>query len=385
MIPNGGRRLPEAVVEVLISLGRQLEAREPSLIACGVYLIDPASESQRVRFRALQPEGAWEEVAAADGGEAVVRTWRAGDVVYRQNLEGEDREEDNHMESWVAPLARSVLEVPFSHGVLAIASAEPAAFSPPDIEDAGRLSGILSALCHRLEEQELKEEQLRQAQKLALIGQLAAGTVHDLNNALTVIMGQCELMLAEGPDSATRESAAIISRAAETTLSLTDLLLGVARGQEVAKKRFDLNQLVHEIVQLLYRQFERKKVTLIEELQADLPRVEVHAGQLQQLLLNLLQNSRDAILSRREGGVVRVKTTAAVGWVKLEVEDDGPGIPEALRDRIFDPFFTTKEKGKGTGLGLSVCRSIAREHGGRLRLTPRSVGTCMVLELPAAC
>jgi signal transduction histidine kinase len=286
------------------------------------------------------------------------------------------------MERWLSPLAQSAIQVPFSHGVLAIASVEPEVFQPSEAGAVGQLATVLSTLFRRLAEVEMQEQQLSQAQQLALIGQLAAGAVHELNNALMVIMGQCELMLAEGSGGETRENIETISKAAANTQSLASLLLGVARSQGSAKKQTDLNQLVREVTLLMRRQLAHKQVQLVEDLQEGLPAIEANGGQLQQLLINLVHNSRDAILSSRKRGCIWIRTRAQADGVMLEVEDDGMGIPEGIREQVFEPFFTTKEKGAGTGLGLSVCRAIAQEHGGRLRLGTSAVGTRIVLELP---
>jgi signal transduction histidine kinase len=148
------------------------------------------------------------------------------------------------------------------------------------------------------------------------------------------------------------------------------------------KKQTDLNQLVREVALLLRRQLAHKQVQLVEELQGGLPAVEANGGQLQQLLINLVHNGRDAILAASKAGCIHIRTRIQGDGVVLEVEDDGPGIPEGIRERVFEPFFTTKEKGAGTGLGLSVCRAIAQEHGGRLRLGVSATGTRVILELP---
>ncbi len=156
----------------------------------------------------------------------------------------------------------------------------------------------------------------------------------------------------------------------------------MARSQGSVKRQTDLNQLVREVALLLRRQLAHKQVQLIEDLQDGLPAVEANGGQLQQLLINLVHNGRDAILAGNNTGRVWIRTRVQGDGVVLEVEDEGAGIPEGIRERVFEPFFTTKEKGAGTGLGLSVCRAIAQEHGGRLRLGASAVGTRMILELP---
>ena len=123
---------------------------------------------------------------------------------------------------------------------------------------------------------------------------------------------------------------------------------------------------------------------LIERLDPHLPLVFVQASQIQQIVLNLVQNSRHAVLASSDGGRIEVRTHVVDDVVRLSLSDNGPGVPVKLRDRIFEPFFTTKENGKGTGLGLTVCRTIATSHGGDLRIQNLDDGSCFVLELPAA-
>ncbi|MBM3279952.1 MAG: hypothetical protein FJY95_18035 [Candidatus Handelsmanbacteria bacterium] len=110
--------------------------------------------------------------------------------------------------------------------------------------------------------------------------------------------------------------------------------------------------------------------------------VEANGGQLQQLLINLVPNGRYTILAAGRSGCIRIRTRMQVDGVALEVEDDGAGIFESIGERVFEPFFTTKGKGAGTGLGLSVCRAVAQEHGGRLRLGGVGQGTQIILGLP---
>jgi len=139
-----------------------------------------------------------------------------------------------------------------------------------------------------------------------------------------------------------------------------------------------------ESVELVRRQFKRDQVEIIDELSSGLPLVNGEPAQLQQVLINLLQNGRDALAGTSRPGIIKIRTSRLDNRVALSVEDDGPGVPERIRDRIFEPFFSTKEKGKGTGLGLSICQTIAHNHSGDLRLKSTARGTCVVLDLPAA-
>lgn len=371
-----------AGMEVLLALSTQFREANVSLLASVVYAVEHREGRPAVCFHALQPGFHWEAVDAAEERDAIAQTWQQQAVVHHRNLGGSRRKGFVHMERWLSPLAQSAMQVPFSHGVLAIASAGPEVFQPSETEAVGQLGHVLSTLFRRLAAMEMQEQQLSQAQQMALIGQLAAGAVHELNNALMVIMGQCELLLADGSGGEARESIETISKAAANTQSLASLLLGVARSQGSTKKSINLNQLVQEVTQLMRRQLAHRQVQLVEELQDSLPLVHANSGQLQQLLINLIHNSRDAILSSRKGGRIWIRTSAEADGVQVEVEDEGAGIPEGIRDRVFEPFFTTKEKGAGTGLGLSVCRAIAREHGGWLRLGSSASGARIVLELP---
>ena len=282
---------------------------------------------------------------------------------------------------------RSSLDVPFTGGLLSLHGSGANCFSERDLEIAKELAEELSPVFHRmgdLKEFEAKEWQMQRAQRLEMVGQLTAGMAHELNNSLTVITGQCELMLLDDLSADIRESIELMARSAESTRVIMKGLLNFARGQEEGRRLTDLNKLVVESLQLIRRQFKQDNVELREILDSSLPPILAQPDQIQQVLLNLAQNSRDALLTDRTGGSIWVRTGCRLGRVTLDVEDDGPGIPEGVRDRIFEPFFTTKEKGKGTGLGLSVCQHIARGHGGYLYADPREHGARIILDLPAA-
>lgn len=130
------------------------------------------------------------------------------------------------------------------------------------------------------------------------------------------------------------------------------------------------------------RTLQNEQIEIAEDMEPNLPWVEAHPGQIQQIVLNLIQNSRDAIRQIDGVGRVVLRTSIRQGWVTLQVEDNGPGIPEEIWSDIFEPFFTTKEGDQGTGLGLSVCAGIARDHDGRLLVEKSDRGACMALELP---
>ena len=229
----------------------------------------------------------------------------------------------------------------------------------------------------------LDEEQLRKAQQLKMVDQLAVGVAHEINNPLTLVIGYARLLLRESPTPEVRQRAETIYEAGLRAESIVRRLLNFSQQQQAGQRMLELNDLVRQTLELVRYQFEAHHLQLVDELEEGLPQVKGHPGQLQQVLLNLMHNSREAILSARDKGRIEVRTRAREGRVVLEVEDDGPGIAEEIRERVFEPFFTTHGVGQGTGLGLSVCRGIAAEHGGLLRGEPRPAGACLVLELPA--
>ncbi len=226
------------------------------------------------------------------------------------------------------------------------------------------------------------EEQLRQAQKLDVVGRLAGGVAHDFNNMLTGILGASDLLGSQLPAaSPLHEDVRIIQDSARRAASLTYQLLTFSRVQPATMQPTDLHATVRAAVALARRTFDRK-VAIEEALEAASPWVLGDLTLLQTVVMNLLVNARDAM---PEGGRVRVGTTAADGTLVLTVADTGHGMPPEVASRIFEPFFTTKSVGKGTGLGLSVAFGIVREHGGTIAVESRvDAGTTFTVRLPLA-
>ncbi len=311
------------------------------------------------------------------------RALETGAPIYRRNREEIEKAGDLGIE----PQVRAIVDVPFSGGTFAINSTREDAFSARDIQILEQFAQVMSEAHHRLEDLkdlELREEQLQQFHKLEAINQLATGVAHEINNPLTSVVGYSELLLRGELSPQAREFAQTIHQEGWRAQEIAERLLRFSRRQRADKQGMALNPLVEETLALVRYPFELDHVHLVGELGADLPLVEAQPGQIQQVILGLLQNSREAILKAGKPGAIRARTSHQGQWVRLEVEDDGPGIPEKIRERIFEPFFTTKSTGKGTGLGLSLCHAIAVEHGGRLFAAPRQGGACLVLELPAA-
>ena len=240
------------------------------------------------------------------------------------------------------------------------------------------------------------EEQLRQAQKMEAVGRLAGGIAHDFNNLLTAIQGHAEVLL-EGvdEDSPNRPDVEQIRRAAERAAVLTHQLLAFSRRQVLQPRVIDLNSVVREIETMLVRLI-GEHIELATRLEDDLGPVRADPGQIEQVIVNLAVNARDAMPG---GGRISIETRNAVltegdvrrhgydvaagDYVILTVSDTGEGMSEEVRAHIFEPFFTTKELGKGTGLGLSTVYGIVKQSGGYIRVESREgSGTAFHVYLP---
>ena len=228
--------------------------------------------------------------------------------------------------------------------------------------------------------------QLLQAEKMAALGQTISGVAHELNNPLATILTWAErLSDRKTLDESVRRGLETILGESERAARIVRNLLTFARKRQTTRVMVDVNQVVRETLAL--RAYEQRvtNVQVIDALAAGLPQVFADGHQIQQVLLNLVINAEQAMLSANGRGVLVVRT-----WhdpdresVILEINDDGPGVPDEVQPKIFDPFFTTKEVGKGTGLGLTVAYAIVQEHGGRIRLESRSnAGASFYVELP---
>jgi two-component system cell cycle sensor histidine kinase/response regulator CckA len=230
--------------------------------------------------------------------------------------------------------------------------------------------------------------QLLQAEKMAALGQTVSGVAHELNNPLATILSWAErLSQRQSLEEPVRRGLETILSESERAARIVRNLLTFARKRQTTRAMVDINHVARETLAL--RAYEQRvtNIDVIDALAAGLPHVFADGHQVQQVLLNLIINAEQAMLAANGRGTIVVRTWHAADQdtVILEVNDDGPGIPDDLQPKIFDPFFTTKEVGKGTGLGLTVAYAIVQEHGGRIRLESRpNKGASFYVELPVS-
>jgi two-component system NtrC family sensor kinase len=230
-------------------------------------------------------------------------------------------------------------------------------------------------------------QQLLQAEKMAALGQTISGVAHELNNPLATILSWAERLADKTTDPAARRGVDVILSEADRAARIVRNLLTFARKRQSTRTMIDVNQVVADTLSLRAYEHRATNVSVDAALASGLPQVFADPHQLQQVLLNLVINAEQAMLSANGRGslVIRTWHNSDDDAVVIEVNDDGPGVPVDMRTKIFDPFFTTKEVGKGTGLGLTVAYAIVQEHGGHIRVESRpGRGASFVVELPVS-
>jgi len=363
-----------------------------------------AYAASEARFRALFENAAdVTAIVSRDGRIKEVSTsvsrllgYRRETLVGREGFDFVHPEDEPHMRAF---LARAVAEDGTTHGD---------AFRARDVAGGWRLlepvalnlladpavDGVVVTLRDVTTRHDL-ELRLRQAERLEAVGQLAGGLAHDFNNVLLVIRGYSGILKASLADSPLVVDVEEIASAADRAADLTRQLLAFARRQVLQPALLDVREVVHGIEKLLRRSV-REDIEMSVHLHRDVPAVVADAGQIEQVLLNLVVNARDAM---PDGGKVSISIEPAIlepgarvsppvpggSYVAISVVDTGEGIRAADLPYIFEPFFTTKDEGVGTGLGLSTVYGIVAQSGGGIEVaTPPNGGTRMTIYLPAA-
>lgn len=263
-------------------------------------------------------------------------------------------------------------------------------------DELGQLAAAVNQMCDRLRRQQQTIEsetnqrieaieQLRHADRLKTVGQLAAGFAHEVGTPLNVVSGRAEMILGDAdlaPEEIARHAAAIKNES-ERISSIIQKLLDFTRRSPSHKTKNDLREVIRHSVDLIRPLTEKRKVSIDVDLPTEPAESDFDFNQLQQVLMNLIDNAVDASEENQIVNVVLKKHVEANRWI-IQIVDDGVGIESAHRDDIFQPFFTTKDIGSGTGLGLSIVHGIVEEHGGTIRCESKTdVGTTMTLELPS--
>ena len=230
------------------------------------------------------------------------------------------------------------------------------------------------------------QSKLLHTEKLAALGQLISGVAHELNNPLTSILGYSQRLLQKEHTAGSDREVRHIFEEAERATAILRQLLWNAHESKMEMRTLAINQVVLQSIEVQQASLAQERIRLEMDLDPSWPLVHGDAGQLQQVLMNLMGNARQALDHTGKSGTIRVRTKQIGDQrVLLEVADDGPGIPAETLGRIFDPFFTTKPAGVGTGLGLAIVLGIVREHGGHVNVaSPPNGGAIFSIALRTA-
>ena len=242
---------------------------------------------------------------------------------------------------------------------------------------------VVIALIRDITMRKMVQEQLITTDRLASIGELAAGVAHELSNPLTSVMGYTQLLLEQDVPESLKKDLEIVNSEARRAADVTKNLLMFARRYAPEKQLINVNELIEKVLEL--RSYEQKinNVKVIKELSHDIKQVIGDTSQLQQVFINIIINAEYSMIKAHHGGILKISTININNFVRISFTDDGIGIPAKDIPRIFDPFFTTKDLVRGTGLGLSICHGIITRHNGKIYAESESnQGATFIIELP---
>jgi signal transduction histidine kinase len=232
-------------------------------------------------------------------------------------------------------------------------------------------------------EERAKQERLYLTDRLASIGEMAAGIAHELNNPLTGVIGLSQLLLDEEMSDGAKEDLKVICNEAQRAAAVVKNLLTFARQHTAERKAVQINAVVEDVLSLRAYEHKVNNIRVTTRFDNHLPGIIADPFQIQQVFLNIVLNAEQAMIEAHKEGTLTITTERVDGNIKVSFSDDGPGIPPENMRKLFSPFFTTKEVGKGTGLGLSICYGIVTNHGGRIYAQSElGKGATFVVELP---
>jgi two-component system NtrC family sensor kinase len=243
---------------------------------------------------------------------------------------------------------------------------------------------LLVALYDRTDELRAQRELIAR-EKLATVGEIASGVAHEVNNPLAAIRMEAELLGRSTQDADASAAASTIVREVDRAARIVRSLLRLARRADTTPTRIQVNELVRDVAEIRQRVLRADNIEVRTQMDQGAEAVLGLGQELQQVVINLVTNAEHAVRGR-PAAVIQLTTEARDDWVRLTVEDSGPGVPAEIRGRVFDPFFTTKSPDEGSGLGLSICQRVVAEVGGRIWLEDSETlgGAKFVVELPAA-
>jgi signal transduction histidine kinase len=271
----------------------------------------------------------------------------------------------------------------------------------PMLDAEGKLAGVIISVRDVTKEKKL-EQQIIQSERLAAMGQMIGGFAHELNNPLTVILGNSELLQELEVSDPARKPIAALRQEARRAADIVQNLQYFARPPAPGHTQVNLNELVQRTVQMQAYPMRKSNITVDFVPDPSIPAIMADPNQLMQVFLNLLLNAEQAIRESatqagndkdkdkdrggdKNKGKIRVRIARKADSVSIVFQDDGPGIAPETLPHIFDPFFTTRRPGRGTGLGLSICKTVLREHRGNIEAAPGpDGGAVFTITLPIA-
>ena len=247
----------------------------------------------------------------------------------------------------------------------------------------GTQQNEVMAIINDITEEREMQERLYLTDRLASLGEMAAGIAHELNNPLTGVVALSQLMLEAGVPPEIKDDLEAISSEGQRAASVVKNLLSFARSHTLSAQPVEINAVITQVLSLRAYEHRVSNIEVVTHFAASLPEIVADHFQMQQVFLNIVLNAEQAMIESKGRGNLTVTTEKLDGMIRISFADNGPGIPPDIINRIFDPFFTTKEVGKGTGLGLSICYGIVTKQGGRIYAQSQpGQGAAFIVELP---